>query len=633
MKQLLTLILASSFALAMNAQPAPDWSRLNAANHPRLLMDDAELQALKSDIAKEDNPALNTLHGLVMHLADSVAAVEAPVLYQKDASNKRILSRSREALTRIFTCAYAYRYSGDEKYLRHAEKDLVDVCSFPDWNPTHFLDAGEMSAATGLGFDWLYNELEESTRQLIAEKIDAYAFKPATDENLSWFYHDGGNWNQVCNSGLTVAALSVFERLDTAAARVINDAILSNKPSMVKIYSPDGNYAEGPDYWCYGTIYQTLMIDALESALGTDFGLSETEGFDRTAEYLLFTRTTTSKLFNYYDNPSHLIPAYPIWYFADKFDAPELLFNELKMLEEKRYTKTDCIRLLPMFVDHAAKIGRKHPGALSSAKIPAPAHMYHGGGTTPVVMVRADWSGTESDAYLGFKGGTPNASHTHLDGGSFVYEAAGVRWSSDLDRQKYETLENQLKSMGGDLWDVSQNSLRWKIFRMNNKQHSTLTINGHDHNAKGMARLIDCFDDERGRGGRIELSELLSQDMESAVRTIILTKDNGLRITDELSANTSGRAEIRWTMVTEAAPEMTPEGILLRSGGKRMILSTSGCPTKPVYTIWNSDPMAYDSPIAVYDAPNPGVWIVGFTTVLAAGESASLITSLDLMAD
>ena len=37
--------------------------------------------------------------------------------------------------------------------------------------------------------------------------------------------------------------------------------------------SPDGNYPEGSGYWCYGTLYQVLMLAALNSTLAriTDF--------------------------------------------------------------------------------------------------------------------------------------------------------------------------------------------------------------------------------------------------------------------------------------------------------------------------------------------------------------------------
>lgn len=56
------------------------------------------------------------------------------LVYKLDDSNKRILDVSRDALLRIFTCAYAYRMTGENKYLLKAERDMNAVCNFSDWN-------------------------------------------------------------------------------------------------------------------------------------------------------------------------------------------------------------------------------------------------------------------------------------------------------------------------------------------------------------------------------------------------------------------------------------------------------------------------------------------------------------------
>lgn len=613
--------------LTTHAQDVVDFSMLTSSKHPRLLMDDAELLEVKTEIANGRNNALNSIHRTVMHLADSIVVVDAPVEYRFDESNKRLLLRSREALTRIFYCAYAYRFTGEERYLAHAEKDILDVCAFPNWNPSHFLDVGEMAAAVGLGLDWLYNGLKESTKAKATETIDRYAFKPAANEDVNWFYYNEGNWNQVCNGGLTVAAIASFERLDTASTRIITDAISSNRAMMKKIYSPDGNYGEGPDYWNYGNIFQTLMLSALETALGSDFGLSETEGFRSTAEYLLFTRGCCGKVYNYYDNPAKITDAYSLWYFADKFNDSSLLYNDLAALEGRDYTQTDCIRLLPMLIPYAYHIGKKSGGRLASDGIAKPSkHLFSGHGITPVVMCRGDWSGTEEDWYLGIKGGTPNSSHAHMDGGSFVFEAHGVRWATDLSGEKYQTAENGMRALGADLWDLSQNSFRWRMFKLNNRQHNTLTVNGHDHNTKGKATLLKAIDTPNSKGGVFNLTELFTGDLSSATRTVTVDNGSSLIVKDVLTAEKD--ANIRWTMVTEAEPQLTKKGIVLSKDGKKMLLSVKGQTGKVDYCQWSNDPSDYDSPTASFESKNGGIWIVGFTTDIPAGRTVTLITEL-----
>jgi len=77
--------------------------------------------------------------------------------------------------------------------------------------------------------------------------------------------------------------------------------------------------------------------------------------------------------------------------------------------------------------------------------ISAPSNkLWSGKGETPVVMVHTDWTYTDTDKYLGIKGGKAGSSHGHMDAGSFVYDAYGVRWSMDFGLQSYTTLESVL---------------------------------------------------------------------------------------------------------------------------------------------------------------------------------------------
>ena len=51
--------------------------------------------------------------------------------------------------------------------------------------------------------------------------------------------------------------------------------------------------------------------------------------------------------------------------------------------------------------------------------ISAPSNkLWSGKGETPVVMVHTDWTYTDTDKYLGIKGGKAGSSHGHMDAGS-----------------------------------------------------------------------------------------------------------------------------------------------------------------------------------------------------------------------
>ena len=139
-----------------------DSRRLTAGNHPRLLMDSSDFETLKAQLAVADPTSLLArMHTECMVVADAWGMSDSELAFELDASGKRILTVAREALQRIFTCAYAYRITGDTKYLEHAERDINTVCDFESWNAKrHFLDVAELSVAVGLGYDWLYHELK-----------------------------------------------------------------------------------------------------------------------------------------------------------------------------------------------------------------------------------------------------------------------------------------------------------------------------------------------------------------------------------------------------------------------------------------------------------------------------------------
>ena len=95
-----------------------DSRRLTAGNHPRLLMDSSDFETLKAQLAVADPTSLLArMHTECMVVADAWGMSDSELAFELDASGKRILTVAREALQRIFTCAYAYRITGDTTYL------------------------------------------------------------------------------------------------------------------------------------------------------------------------------------------------------------------------------------------------------------------------------------------------------------------------------------------------------------------------------------------------------------------------------------------------------------------------------------------------------------------------------------
>lgn len=585
----------------------PDYSLLTAENHPRVIFTDEEFTALSELAASGANSAFTQIHDKIITRANGYIGDSDLV---RELDGKRLLAVSREAEERILFCAYAYKTTGDTKFLTQAEHDIQTVCKFSDWNARqHFLDVGEMAAGVGLGYDWLYNDLSEETRELARKALNDFAFTPANEGtwNLN-FYEAESNWNQVCNGGLVCAALAVYESNQSVAKGIIEKAIESNIPVMEALYAPDGNYPEGYSYWCYGTLYEALMLTALETAAGNDAGLSGTEGFSKTGKYMVFMEGPSGMCFNYSDCAPSAIPCLAQWYFAWKFNDLSVLY-----IEQDRISKYDSsaeARLLPLVAYYVSKI------SLSDISAPED-YIYRGGGATPVVLVHDTWTMGLEDKFLGIKGGKASTSHSHMDAGSFVYDYNAVRWASDIGLQSYGTLEPYI-----NLWDMNDGSERWTAFRYNNFNHNTITVNGAYHRVAGEGEITGLVNSDGQKGATIDITAPLSNELQSAVRTIYIDGDD-LVIKDQIKARSDKDAEIRWTMVTQAQPTIEYGFVTLVKDNKYMWLTkSSSTGHNPEWKTWSTVGEHF------WDAANTGYYECGYTITIPKGDEAVITIKL-----
>ena len=262
--------------------------------HPRILLKSNEEQAIQRLISKDIK--MKSIHEHILHCADGIFQVHS--LWSERKSGKRLLAVSREALKRIYYLSYAYRMTENVKYAERAEKELLSVCDFTDWNPSHYLDVGEMTMAVAIGYDWLYDFLKDDTRKKIRSAIVEKAFDTA---EAGGFYNRVNNWNQVCNAGLVFGALAIYEDETEKAEHIIKKAV-KTLPLSMDSYLPDGAYPEGYSYWGYGTGFEVTMLAAMESALGTDFGLSEHAGFMRSPYFMLYMTAPSGWCYNFCDS-------------------------------------------------------------------------------------------------------------------------------------------------------------------------------------------------------------------------------------------------------------------------------------------------------------------------------------------
>ena len=584
-----------------------NWVDKAPTEHPRLLATWAELAALRESVQRD--PVRRALASAVVKQADLLQDA-APIT--RKLQGRRLLGESRRCVKRVLVLAMAYHVTGDDRHVRRCEKEMLAVTRFSDFNPSHFLDVAEMTFALAIGYDWLYHQLDEAARKEIRRAIVQKGVSlPFTTRHKGWV-KSRNNWGQVCHGGLTAGALAVMEHEPDLAARTVHNA-LHNVTHSMDAYAPKGSYPEGPGYWSYGTGYNVLLIAVLESALGTDFGLSKAPGFSQTGQYLSLTFGPSGQFFNYADGGAGRGSQPALFWFASRFDRPDWLRGERQRLLENianvnpRYATSSSDRLLP-----TALLWMDAP--VRNPEIRMPLH-WHGEGETPITTHRSSWTDPKA-TFIGFKAGSPSASHGQMDIGSFVLDAGGVRWAVDLGAEGYHGIE----SRGMNLWGRAQDSDRWTIFRQSNHGHNTLVIDGRLQRAPGSGKIVSFSDDEAFPHSVVDMSSVYDGQAKSVRRGVALVHSRQVLIQDHLTGLKPG-SRVRWGMITLGSPDATGgSNIELRQRDARLKLAILSPPDATWRTIDTATPRNE------WDSPNRGTRMVAFEAV--APDSAELVLAV-----
>ncbi len=501
--------------------------------HPRLIMLDRDLERAREMIEK---------HPEARRYSESLRRSAERILSQKPVEyvivGPRLLSQSRRCLDRIYTLGLAYRLSGERRFAERAREELMAAAGFPDWNPSHFLDTAEMCHAFAIGYDWLYEVLSPKDRQVVKEAIVEKGLKPAMKvyEKDGWWAKTAYNWNQVCNGGIGIGALAIGDEEPEISGRILSYAVRSIPRSM-RTFGPEGAFPEGPGYWGYASRYAVYFFAALDSALGTDFGLSVIPGFSEAGMFRIYFCGPIGMTFNFADAGSGCGSAPQMFWMARRYDRPIYAWHQRQCV--RRPNPLDLVWFDPR--------GKGPAGN----DLPLDRH-FKG---VDAVFLRSKWE-DENAIFVGFKGGDNRVNHSHLDLGSFVLDALGHRWAVDLGPDNYN-----LPAYFG--------SKRWTYYRLRTESHNTLVINGKNQSASAPAPIIG-FGSTNERGWAVADMTRAYPDVKGKVlRGIGLLNRSHVLVQDELSSTEP--VEVVWGMVTDASVDINAGSAILTHGDARLM--------------------------------------------------------------
>lgn len=514
------------------------------SGHPRLLADDTAFGRVRSETtAGASTEALNAA------LVTRASSMKAAPVTTYDLKDGDLLLESRQVMDRVYTFSYMYRLTGDVTWKDRAWSELSAAAAFPDWNPAHFLDTAEMLHAFAIGYDWLYSALTAQQRKVLLDSMRTKGIWPALDAYRAkdeWTTYSG-NWNVVVNSAIGIAALAIGSD-DASLSQTALDRVRVSLPNGLKAYENGGGYDEGLTYWSYATTYLVTYVAALRTAIGSDATILASPGLSRTGAFGASVRGPSGSAFNFgdaYDNEATSEALLGLEYL---YDDPGLRATALQAtrLDDNTATARTVIW---------SGLTKAHENATN--KTPLTQAFPNAG----VATFRSSWTDENASFVAVRDGSTTRGVHSDLDQGSFVFDALGVNWVTDLVPDSYAL----------DGYFDTADETRWDYYRKRAEGQNTVVTNpgaGPDLSPTGTTRPLQVVRSDASTASATMDLTASDADVTSWVRGFQLFDGRRqLLIQDEIKPR--GTLDL-WTFIHTKAE------VKVEDGGRSALLTYKG---------------------------------------------------------
>jgi hypothetical protein len=298
---------------------------------------------------------------------------------------------------------------------------------------------------------------------MIRSTLNQYGLAPGVsalqgDANGWWSKDTKGNWNCVCNSGLTMGALAIYGDDTTGNAQTVLAATIANaNQNCVWTVTSDGTNNETDNYWYFATTAHAEMSSSLITATGSDLGLLTTNpDFNLTGLFHMYVFGPTS-LFNWGDHGpnKYSTTANAMFLYATAYNLPLYALYQRDRLDAPEPNSM-------FWYDPATAGAFWNQLPLDRAFPTMPGHNW--------VSCRGSWT-DEKTMWFAMKGGTLEGHLTHgdLDNGDFVIDALGQRWAGDNGNGNYLSV--------GYFAAEAQDSARWLYYQKRTEGQNTILVN------------------------------------------------------------------------------------------------------------------------------------------------------------
>ncbi len=578
---------ASNCKSAKNSSPDQENINLKATSQGtgQLILTDERLDYLRKEYATDKT--LKKYVDYTINNANSLLSSELP------SANNDMLWEAFNAFKLATNLGFAYKWTGDDKYAKRVQELLLTVCSFSNWNPAHFLDAGVMGIAVSLGMDWTKDYLGSGNVGIIKQALIDKILKPGItgiNNNAYWTYIDN-NWNIICNSGLIISALAVKDFDNSYADIIIPEVVKELSIPLVK-FNPDGTWYEGVDYMRLCMDMYSYCVSGLLTYQGDDMGLLDYPGLGNAGNFFISCEGKNSAMLCYSDiyggTTRKLSPS--LFFLGKMFDNPGIIADEQEFISRKN--SSDVFHIIWY--------------EKSSVQLPSNGNKYYGGAQSFLFF---DADRKDNDAiYVGMKAGQNGTSHGHLDLGNFEFDALGVRWAKDLGSDVY---------LDGYFDFVGDGGKRWTYYRTGSLSHNVPTINNENQFWSGKAEFTK-FNLGEDPSCIINLTNAYEKYANRMYRGFKLADNRrSLIIQDEYALKASEVCS--WGMTTDAQIEIADgRTAILKKNNKELIVkivTPENCSFE-VISAYQNAPQNSNNGISRLIAKKPNDGITDFTITI-----------------
>lgn len=533
--------------------------RFPSGEHPRALFTKADISRVQKLL--ETDEYAQKLYTYLELNANSILDTK-PVGFSATDDGAVDAARTRE--DRMTDLGIMYHLTGDERYAKRGIEELEEMVKMPYLGWGKALSSGAIMAAFTRGYDLFYDVLSPELRTKIEDCVislwerDLLDGSNATGNRNFNYMHATANWNPVHN-GPYLESTFVFAdnpRMAEYAKKQFAISLRNLECSMVPL-APDGACPEGAGYWMYTMLEWAPAVKSLINCLGTTLGFEDHIGMEKSCYFMIDIQGNaktnafhdTGKGSAHSSRKSIIEQGRAMFLLSDIYQDAGLLNSWLSNIDNflAPYNGTSLMWYNPELMKTvvSSPLDNRYRGDLD------------------FVALRASHA-DENSLFLGAHSGQNYMSHSHIDGGTYVLDAMGLNWVSDIGTEDYASD-----------YDPRQG----KYYSTRPEAHNVYLINpragyqGQDVYASGAT--IEFESTDRGGYAIVDMSKYYEADVVTAQRGFKLANNRShVIVRDEM--NLKGASDVISFIHTQADIEIIDNNrAILEQFGKKMLVEVT----------------------------------------------------------